>query len=156
MLTIDDIKEIIQMVDQSSIQRFEIEQEATKLVIVKTDVKSVSGDICAPDSVALPTLPKVGKDELVAPNVAKTPQPESLYKIVAPLVGTFYSTAEPGADPFVKIGQQISLDTVVCVLESMKLFSEVEAGITGEVVEILVKDGEFVEYGQPLFMVKPE
>ena len=90
------------------------------------------------------------------PQAPKASQAESLNKIVAPLVGTFYSTAEPGADPFVKIGQKVSLDTIVCVLESMKLFSEVEAGTTGEIVEILVKDGEFVEYGQPLFLVRSE
>lgn len=153
MFTIDEIKEIIKMVDQSSIQRFEIEQEATKVVIVKTDAKPVNGDSCASVPVA---LPKVGNSEQAVGKVSQTPQTESLYKIVAPLVGTFYSTAEPGADAFVKIGQKVSSDTVVCVLESMKLFSEVEAGITGEIVEIMVKDGEFVEYGQPLFLVRPE
>jgi acetyl-CoA carboxylase biotin carboxyl carrier protein len=152
MFTVDEIKEIIQMVDQSSIERFEIEQEATKLVIVKSDAKPVREASCAPAAV----VPKVASSEQVAAKMSQTPQAESLYKITAPLVGTFYSTAEPGADPFVKIGQQVSCDTVVCVLESMKLFSEVEAGIAGEIVEIMVKDGEFVEYGQPLFIVRPE
>jgi acetyl-CoA carboxylase biotin carboxyl carrier protein len=150
MLTFDEIKEIIQIVDQSSIERLEIEQEATKLVIIKTDVKPVIGDSCAPVSV---TRPKVGKSETQS---SQALQRESLYKIVAPLVGTFYSTAEPGADPFVTVGHKVGLDTVVCVLESMKLFSEVEAGTTGEIVEILVKDGEFVKYGQPLFLVRVE
>jgi len=71
-------------------------------------------------------------------------------------VGTFYAASEPGADPFVKPGQKVMANTVVCVLEAMKLFNEIEAGITGEIVEVLCKDGEFVEYGQPLFLVKPE
>ncbi len=153
MFTIDEIKQIILMVDQSSIQRLEIEQEAAKLILVKSDGKPVNGGSCAPAAVTLTT---VDNSEPVAAKVSLTPPGESLYKIVAPLVGTFYSTGDPGAEPFVKIGQQVGCDTVVCVLESMKLFSEVEAGIAGEIVEIMVKDGEFVEYGQPLFLVRPE
>lgn len=151
MLSIDEIRELIKMVDQSSIQRFEIEDKTTKIVIVKSDVKSVMAE--SPASISLPGTTK--NEQILEP---KTPelQAETLQKIISPIVGTFYSAAEPGADSFVKIGQKVRLDTVVCVLESMKLFNEVESEINGEIVEILAKDGEFVEYGQPLFLVRPE
>lgn len=152
MLNIDEVKEIIKMVDQSSIQRFEIEYEATKMIIVKNDVKSAIVDSLARSAVV---LPRPGQDEPVPEKIAQESQEESLYKIISPIIGTFYSASEPGDDPFVKIGQIVHLDTVVCVLESMKLFNEVEAGTNGEIVDIMVKDGEFVEYGQPLFLVKP-
>ncbi len=83
-------------------------------------------------------------------------QLSGLEAITASSVGTFYAAPEPGAEPFVKPGQTITANTVVCVLEAMKLFNEIEAGINGEIVEVLLKDGDFVEYGQPLFIVKPE
>ena len=151
MLSIDEIRELIKMVDQSSIQRFEIEDKTTKIVIVKPDVKPVMVE--SPVSVS---LPGTAKNEQILEQKNSEQQAETLQKIISPIVGTFYSAAEPGADSFVKIGQKIHLDTVVCVLESMKLFNEVEAEMNGEIVEILAKDGEFVEYGQPLFLVRPE
>ncbi len=154
MLNSNEIKEIIQLVDQSSIQRFELEQESTKIVIVKTETKSSSGDASLSSPAVLPAA---------VPNepVQRAEKPladlrgEDLVKIISPIVGTFYAAPEPGADPFVILGQKVAADTVVCVLESMKLFNEVEAGTSGEIVEILAKDGDFVEYGQTLFLVKP-
>ena len=79
---------------------------------------------------------------------------KELIEITAPMVGTFYSATEPGAEPFVKVGSKIDADSVICILEAMKLFTEVEADVSGEIVEILAKDGDLVEYGQPLFSVK--
>jgi len=151
MLSINEIKELIKIVDHSSVQRFEIEDKTTKIVIVKSDVKAVETEkLPSPATI----LPKAAKESVVEP---KTPEPETelLQKIISPIVGNFYSAAEPGADALVKIGQTVQEDTIVCVLESMKLFNEVESGVKGEIVEILAKDGEFVEYGQPLFLVKP-
>ena len=75
-------------------------------------------------------------------------------EITAPMVGTFYGAPDPKAEPFVKVGSKVTPNTVVCILEAMKLFSEIEAEVEGEITEILVNDGEFVEFGQPLFKVK--
>ena len=87
--------------------------------------------------------------------LAEAPQPgEHIVEITAPIVGTFYSAPDPKAPPFVKVGSAVTPNTVVCVLEAMKLFTEVEAMVEGEITEVLVKDGEFVEFGQPLFKVK--
>ncbi len=74
--------------------------------------------------------------------------------IAAPMVGTFYMAAHPGEEPFVHVGSDVAEDTTVCVLEAMKVFTEVPADMCGKITEILVKDGEFVEYGQPLFKVQ--
>ena len=70
------------------------------------------------------------------------------------MVGTFYCAPDPKAPPFVKVGSVVVPNTVVCVLEAMKIFSEVEAEVEGEITEVLVKDGDFVEFGQPLFRVR--
>ncbi|EDL64555.1 acetyl-CoA carboxylase biotin carboxyl carrier protein, partial [Bacillus sp. SG-1] len=94
-----------------------------------------------------------------APAQAEAPAPaadENLHKIVSPMVGTFYQSPSPDKDAYVKTGSKVSEDSVVCIVEAMKLFNEIEAEVKGEIVEILVKDGQLVEYGQPLFLVKPE
>lgn len=74
--------------------------------------------------------------------------------IMAPMVGTFYSAATPESSPFVMVGDYVTMDTTVCVLEAMKVFTEIPADVDGVVTEVLVANGEFVEYGQPLFKVK--
>jgi acetyl-CoA carboxylase biotin carboxyl carrier protein len=153
MLNSDEIKEFIKIFDQSSLQRLELEQESTKLVLVKGENPAVTSSTSSilQESAVLPAIEKQ-----IPKQVIESSDSNSFYKIVAPIVGTFYSAPEPEAAAFVKVGQKVQEDTVVCVLESMKLFNEVEAGKQGEIVEVLVKDGEFVEYGKPLFLVKPE
>lgn len=144
MLKVEEIKEIVAMIDNSSIQRFEYSQADTKLVIVKQDA-SVA---------ALPVVERTGNVRTEQAVVKESePQENNLYKITAPMVGTFYLAANPEAEPFVKLGQEVHANSVVGIVEVMKLFNEVEAGVEGLIVEILVKDGEFVEYGQPLFLV---
>lgn len=107
----------------------------------------------APVTVAVPQPMMPAVQPAAAP--AEAPQPgEHVVEITAPIVGTFYSAPDPKAPPFVKVGSAVTPNTVVCVLEAMKLFTEVEAMVEGEITEVLVKDGEFVEFGQPLFKVK--
>ena len=74
--------------------------------------------------------------------------------INAPMVGTFYKSPSPEEDAYVQVGDKVSNDSTVCILEAMKLFNEIQAETSGEIVEILVEDGQMVEYGQPLFKVK--
>jgi len=92
---------------------------------------------------------------IVPQETAETPAPvESGTFIKAPMVGTFYKAPSPEADAYVKVGDKVSNNSVVCILEAMKLFNEIEAEVSGEIVEILVEDGEMVEFDQPLFRVK--
>lgn len=70
------------------------------------------------------------------------------------MVGTFYSSSSPDTPPYVSVGDRVSKDSIVCIVEAMKLFNEIDADIDGEIVEILVNNGQLVEYGQPLFLVK--
>lgn len=72
------------------------------------------------------------------------------------MVGTFYQAPNPDSPAYVKVGDKVGDETIVCIVEAMKLFNEIEAEVQGEIVEILVKDGDLVEYGQPLFLVKAE
>ena len=79
---------------------------------------------------------------------------QDLHIIPSPIVGTFYRSASPNADPFVKIGSSVEPETVVCIIEAMKLMNEIQAETSGEVVKIYVENGQPVEYGQPLFGIK--
>lgn len=74
--------------------------------------------------------------------------------IKAPMVGTFYKASSPEAEPFVQVGDTVNNDTVVCILEAMKLFNEIQAEMNGEIVEILIEDGDMVEYDQPMFVIR--
>lgn len=78
----------------------------------------------------------------------------SLSTITSPMVGTFYAASSPDIPAYVQTGDKVKPESVVCIVEAMKLFNEIEAEVSGEIVEILVKDGQLVEFGQPLFLVK--
>jgi acetyl-CoA carboxylase biotin carboxyl carrier protein len=153
MLTFDEIKEIINRVEQSSIQHFELEQKKSKLIISKVAVPKMPVDSSQEPQFAAPKALERTQKFTEEVTDSKT---ETLHTIVSPTVGTFYAAPEPGADPFVQVGMQIQDKTIVCVLEAMKLFNEVEAGANGQIVELLARDGDFIEYGQPLFLVKME
>ena len=154
MLKFDEIKELIDRIEQSSIQHFELEYKKNKLVISKVETQRLPVNCSNQPIITGPevlTKEDNGIQESAVDTVAET-----LHTIVSPTVGTFYIAPEPGADPFVQVGEEIEKHTIVCVLEAMKLFNEVEAGVTGQVVELLVKDGDFIEYGQPLFLIRAQ
>ena len=164
MLKIQEIREIIKLIDQSSIEKFTYEADGAKLVLKKGSTEQVvpavqAGPITevpatqpAPVQVVSPPAPQKEDPKVnVTEEVVHDP---SLHKITSPMVGTFYSAASPEAEAYVKSGDKVSENTIVCIVEAMKLFNEIEAEVTGEIVEILAEDGQLVEYGQPLFLVK--
>ncbi|UUZ80279.1 acetyl-CoA carboxylase biotin carboxyl carrier protein [Paenibacillus sp. P26] len=158
-----ELQEIIKLVSQSPIRKFEFSSETTKILIEKAGAASSAANE--------DVMPQEGVQESVASSVsevtgaaqapagsespAKSKNPGTV-EIVSPMVGTFYSSSGQGAAPYVQVGDKVGHDTIVCVLEAMKLFNEIAAKTSGEIVQILVQDGDFVEYGQPLFLVKPE
>jgi len=165
MFKIQEIREIIKLVDGSSIDEFEFEAEGASLKMKKrSGVAVVEAQVAAQPVQqlvqGLPQAPVAAPVEnaitnRVESNVEPAPtQDANLHKIVSPMVGTFYQSPSPDKDAYVKVGSQVKNDSIVCIVEAMKLFNEIEAEVEGEIVEILVKDGQLVEYGQPLFLVK--
>ena len=166
MLKIQEIRELIKLVDQSNIDEFVYEHDGSKIkmkkkiadVVVSQPTVSITQESLAPKVVQ----PAAVTQEPVVEAVAQEPVKENaadtmnLHKIVSPMVGTFYQSPSPDTEAYVKVGSKVTNDSIVCIVEAMKLFNEIEAEINGEVVEVLVKDGQLVEYGQPLFLVKPE
>ena len=166
-MKVQEIREIIKLVDQSSIEEFVFESEGSKIEIKKNSgVTYSAAPQTTPVQEPVQAAPvQAVPSPAVEPAVQEVPVPEApkpaaanenLHKIVSPMVGTFYQSPSPDADAYVKAGSKVSTDTVVCIVEAMKLFNEIEAEVDGEIVEVLVKDGQLVEYGQPLFLVKPQ
>ena len=166
MFKIQEIREIIKLVDASSIDEFVYEADGSKVKLKKNSgtVEVVAPKAAAPAAPAAPApVVEQPKAEAAAPAPAKEEAPAApvadnadLHKITSPMVGTFYQAPNPDSPAYVKVGDKVGDETIVCIVEAMKLFNEIEAEIKGEIVEILVKDGQLVEYGQPLFLVKPE
>ncbi|MCE5607675.1 acetyl-CoA carboxylase biotin carboxyl carrier protein [Staphylococcus pseudintermedius] len=149
-----EIKELINILDNSNLTEISIEDKGTTINL-KKEKEIVTQQISAPQQMVAPTVTA----EPVQVNAASvdTPTTEvdtSLKTITAPMVGTFYKSPSPEESAYVQIGDQVTPDTTVCILEAMKLFNEIQAEVAGEIVEILVEDGQMVEYGQALFKVK--
>lgn len=166
MFKIQEIREIIKLVDSSSIDEFVYEVDGAKVKLKKngvvvTDTVAPKKEVVAPvvqqpAPVATPVAPATPAKAEEAPAAAPANNDPSLHKIVSPMVGTFYQSPNPDSPAYVKVGDKVGNETIVCIVEAMKLFNEIEAEVQGEIVEVLVKDGELVEYGQPLFLVKAE
>ena len=147
-LTDEDVREILDLIDKSKFDYFEIEYRGLKLTVGKTPVASAP----APSSPSAPaTDPEPG------PALRKTRAiPDGLAAIPAPMVGTFYPAPEPGAPPFVSAGDRVEPDTTIGLIEAMKVFTAVTAGVGGTIEEALAGDARGVEYGEPLFLVRPD
>lgn len=159
MFKLNEIKELIKIVDKSTIEEFEIENEGARLYISKPKPHMVQA---APIHTAPQAQPAVVEQPSSAPSspeaykeAAQVKDP-GLYEITSPMVGTFYGSPSPGADSYVQIGDKVKESSVVCIVEAMKLMNEIEAEVKGEIVEILVENSQLVEFGQPLFLVKPD
>lgn len=165
MLTVNELKELIKALDESNIDELKFEQEGSKLVLKKQNEVQVVGQApVAVQQTAAPTpavqqatqtapVPQASKTEGEEPTAKATN--ENLHTITSPMVGTFYAAPSPDSDPYVQKGDQVQADSVVCIVEAMKLMNEIEAEVSGKIVEILAENGELVEYGQPLFVVEP-
>lgn len=164
-LKMHEIRELIRLVDESQVEEFELDNDGTKIVIKKkgeATAESVKQVGQQPTPVPAPATTPAVSPEVAAPvqaQVEPTVEKEEdsgLHQIVSPMVGTFYRAPSPDADPYVETGKRVDEKTVVCIVEAMKLMNEIEAEVKGEVVKVLVTNGQLVEYGQPLFLVKPD
>ncbi|HCD17981.1 acetyl-CoA carboxylase biotin carboxyl carrier protein [Macrococcoides caseolyticum] len=145
-MNLEHIKVLIDMVDRSEITEFNYEDKEMKVVLKKE--KEIR------ESVTMP-VKHLTQEQIQVKEPASTDEfIEDAITINAPMVGTFYKSPSPEADPYVKVGDKVKNDSIVCILEAMKLFNEIQAEVSGEIIEILAEDGQLVEYGQPLFKVK--
>jgi acetyl-CoA carboxylase biotin carboxyl carrier protein len=163
MLKIQEIRELIKLIDKSSINEFKFENDGAKIVLKKNNLTVASyqqeesnDQPVVQQAAPTPQVQAAQPEPEAKQEPAKMEDDASLHKIVSPMVGTFYASSSPEADAFVKTGDQVSKDSIVCIIEAMKLFNEIESEVNGEIVKVLVDNGQLVEYGQPLFLVKAE
>ena len=151
MIEIEDLQKIIEIVEKHDISHFEFEQEDSRVVIEKQFLKSVRNTDKINNS-DLKVINECRND--IEDNLVNTQENIDKSYIKSNLAGTFYLRKEENAEPFVKLNEKINENTIVGLVEVMKLFNEIEAGVNGQIIDILVEDGDFVEYGQPLFEIK--
>ncbi len=146
MYNIDEIKEFIAVLENSSLSVLELQNEnGSKIRLEKPQVAVQA----APVVQATPA-PQSAPAQAAAPSA---PVADSGKTINAPIVGVFYAAPSPDAQPYVSVGKQVKKGDTVCIIEAMKCMNEIQAEEDGEITEVIVKDGELVEYGQPLFKI---
>jgi len=155
------IQELIRLINKSNIGEITVEEKGFKITIKQKQetVQQVLAPQVYAQPVAGPALPPATPGTTTAaPEKAKPaaePTASNLITIKSPMIGTFYRRASPDKPLFVEIGDEITPGKVVCIIEAMKLFNEIESEITGKVVKVLVDDATPVEYDQPLYLVEP-
>ncbi|EZH66951.1 acetyl-CoA carboxylase [Bacillaceae bacterium JMAK1] len=159
MYSIKEIKELIEAVNASEITQLEVQGEKDTSITIKKETKTVvetTPVVAAPSAPAVsqPVATPEQKQEQPQAEKAKAEAADDSVEITSPMVGTFYRASSPDADPYVQVGDQVHSESIVCIVEAMKLMNELEAETKGEIVEVLVENGELVDYGQPLFRVK--
>lgn len=149
-----DIKKIVELMDQHGLSQFKLEQDETKLELKKggdVDISAVQQLLAsAPAHQAAPAAAAPA----AAPAADPGGLPAGVEEITSPMVGTFYTSPSPDSDTFVKVGDKVSADSTVCIIEAMKVMNEIKAEIDGEIVEVLVENGNAVQFGEPLFHVR--
>lgn len=156
-MELKDIQSLIKLVSNSSVDEVSVEKKDFRINIKKN----------APNLIAATAAPQPVQAQAPAPQVA-APQPQAevkdapkaesssnLIEVKSPMIGTFYRRPSPDKPNFVEVGDELQKGQVICIIEAMKLFNEIESEVSGKVVKILVDDSEPVEYDQPLFLVEP-
>ena len=155
-LSDDDVREILRIIDESDLAELQIDTEAFSLYVRKG-----GGDAEAPGRPRVRSVTERGNagqasggPEASAPATPAAAS-DGLATIEAPMLGTFYRAEAPGKPPFVEVGQRVEPDTIVCIIEVMKMMNSVTAGMAGTIVKVFPANAELVEYGQPLFEIEP-
>ena len=169
MIDIDYLKQLLEIFDASSVNDLRIDKEETSIRLTKSVKQEESGHTTshhlihpassipvATEAVAQPAATVEATPATATNNgsPAVAPSNDHLHTVTSPIVGTFYSAPNPDADPFVKVGSEVSEGTVLCIVEAMKLMNEIESEVKGTVVEIFVENGQPVEYGTKLFTIE--
>ncbi len=149
-MKIEEIKNIVQLMSQHDLTEFKIEAEETRLCIKRGSGGGVVATSSAPiiTPAAFQPPPVAQQQQIGEPEKKEEAHQET---IDSPIVGTFYCAPSPDAEPFVKVGDSVTPDTVVCIVEAMKVMNEIKAEKSGVIKEVLVENAQPVEFGQPLF-----
>ena len=163
-VNLEELRELIALLRENGLAELELENEGFRVRLRRESAVSESAPVAAPAPAPAPAPEKPAAAAPASSGPAHpgtqattaASQDQDLHIIPSPIVGTFYRSPSPSADAFVKIGSSVEPETVVCIIEAMKLMNEIQAETIGEVAKIYVENGQPVEYGQPLFGIKPQ
>jgi acetyl-CoA carboxylase biotin carboxyl carrier protein len=153
IVTLDEIRELIQLVSDTGVAELEVQRGEHRVRIRRSFAREVQ-EIVIPDQQPAAKPDSAPPAEKTAPQ-SEAPVEKEFVTVKSPIVGTFYESASPGTPPFVRVGETVQPGKVLCIIESMKLMNEIEAEIAGTVMSKLVPNGQPVEYGEALFAIRP-
>lgn len=164
-MTTKDIQQLIDFISQSGLDEVNIETNDLKISVKRygSGAPAVAPVAAAPAIAPAAVQAPVAPPQAVAPTATSTPAPVATPKadtsnyvtIKSPMIGTFYRSSNPETPSFVEVGDSVTAGKVVCIIEAMKLFNEIESEVSGRIVKVLVENATPVEYDQPLFLVEP-
>lgn len=158
MLEVDKIKQLIEMMVANDLVEVSLRDGDREVNLRRPNAAAnmapLAGNLIAPAIQAAPSAP-IGETDVVTATPSVEESEEDFVDIASPMVGTFYSASDPESPPFVAVGSEVQVGSVVCILEAMKVFNEIKSEIAGRIERILVKNADAVEFGQALFKVRP-
>jgi acetyl-CoA carboxylase biotin carboxyl carrier protein len=156
-MDLKQIQDLVKMVNKSNISELTIEENEFKITIKQKEDKYITAPMQVPQQVSMfqQPSPAVNAPNSPAPSASIPKAADNLLTIKSPMIGTFYRKAGPGKPNFVEEGDEVKVGGVVCIIEAMKLFNEIESEVSGKIVKVLVEDSMPVEFDQPLFLVEP-
>lgn len=152
-IDIDRLRQLMELMEKHEVTELKLQQGESRYVLRRGPQGVISYPAPAPVTAAV--APPAPMTSPPTSGGSAPVQDDGLIEIKSPTVGTYYQAASPGDPAFVKIGDQVSRETVVCIVEAMKVFNQIPADVSGTIAKILLSDGDAVQYGQALFMVKP-
>ena len=150
-MNLDEIKSILQLMEANKLVEFEYEDDGRRLKLRRAEDRVVTTAVPMHVPAAVPMAAVAAS---AAPAAAPEARPANVTEFKSPLVGTFYRSAKPDSDPFVNVGDEVGPEKVLCIIEAMKVMNEIKAEMSGVVREILVKNGQAVEFGEPMFLIE--
>lgn len=156
-MDLKQIQDLVKMVNKSNISELTIEENEFKITIKQKEDKYITAPMQVPQQMSMfqQPSPSVNAPNSPAPSASLPKAADNLLTIKSPMIGTFYRKAGPGKPNFVEEGDEVKVGGVVCIIEAMKLFNEIESEVSGKIVKVLVEDSMPVEFDQPLFLVEP-
>jgi acetyl-CoA carboxylase biotin carboxyl carrier protein len=148
-----DVQNLMEMMSAHEVTEIDIKDGVRKISLKRGQV--VTGVVSAPVAAAMPVAVPAASAPAPATEATESAPADDLLEITSPMVGTFYAAQSPDSDPYVEVGAKVNAETVVCIVEAMKVMNEIKAEVSGTIVEVRVKNAEPVEFGQVMFRVKP-
>jgi len=151
LFDVEMVSRLVELMVEKDLREIELQEGESKILLKRGTGGEVVQQVLAPAAAVIAAAPEAAPASSPADDGAD----DGLVPISSPMVGTYYASSEPGAPPFVSAGSMVSTDTVVCIIEAMKVFNEIKSEISGTVERILVQNEQPVEFGQPLYLVRP-